>query len=61
MSSLSGIGSAQQPAVAQMAAATKMMAAARNVRDSDGDHDGTVAGQVDAKDFGKGIKLDRQA
>ena len=61
MSSLSGIGGAAQPAMVQTAAASKMAAAVKSMSDSDGDHDGTVAGQIDAKDMGKGIKLDRQA
>ena len=31
------------------------------VKDSDGDFDGTKPGQVDAKDSGKGLTIDRTA
>jgi hypothetical protein len=63
MSSISGISGGVQPAILTAAAPQKSVAAAMLSvkRDSDGDFDGTTPGQVDAKDFGKGVKVDRNA
>ena len=57
MSSISGISGGVQPTVFSAAKASATVL----VRDADGDHDGTRAGQVDAKDFGKGVNIDRRA
>ena len=61
MSSISGVGANPQANVLTATAAKKPAAAAAMVRDSDGDHDGTAPGKVDAKDLGKGVNVDRQA
>jgi hypothetical protein len=63
LSSISGISSAPRPNVSSAAALRKQgpAPAAAIVKDSDGDHDGTKAGQVDARDFGKGLAIDRMA
>ena len=63
MSSISGIPGGVHPSIASTTAAKNAGAAAAkaNVRDSDGDFDGTTPGQVDARDFGKGVSLDRKA
>ena len=63
MSSISGISGGVQSNVFNAAVSkTPGTAAATSVvRDADGDHDGTRVGQSDAKDFGKGVNLDRTA
>jgi hypothetical protein len=63
MSAISGIPGAVRPAMLTSAGAQNPGAAAAKVRvrDSDGDHDGTASGQVDARDFGKGVNLDKKA
>ncbi len=63
MSSISGISGGVHSAIANTAASKNLGAAAAKpaVRDSDGDFDGTAVGQIDAKDFGKGVSLDRKA
>lgn len=61
MSSIGGI-SGGAPQVQNNPAATQKAAAAKPVvKDADGDFDGTRPGGSDAKDFGKGVKLDRTA
>lgn len=59
MSSISGVGGGAQANILTATASKKPAATA--VRDSDGDYDGTAPGQVDAKDLGKGVNLDRKA
>ena len=63
MSSIGAISGGAQQALLQAAAPQKSLAAATrsNVRDADGDFDGTKPGQVDPKDAGKGVKIDRRA
>lgn len=61
MSSISGISGSGQLSALTSAAPKKPAVAATMVRDTDGDYDGTAAGQVDAKDLGKGVNLDRKA
>jgi hypothetical protein len=63
MSSISAISGGVQSNVFNAAVSKKPGTAAATslVRDADGDHDGTRAGQTDAKDFGKGVNLDRTA
>ena len=63
MSSISAISGGVQSNVYNAAVSKKPGTAAATslVRDADGDHDGTRAGQTDAKDFGKGVRFDRTA
>ncbi len=63
MSGLSGVSGASQAAMLKSASVQKLGAAAAKVmvKDSDGDYDGTAPGQVDAKDFGKGVIVDKKA
>ncbi len=61
MSQISGVSGSPQANMLTATAAKKPAATAATVRDSDGDFDGTAPGQVDAKDFGKGVNLDRKA
>jgi hypothetical protein len=63
VSSISGIGHGASSNVlthltAQRAAPS---VAVSTTKDSDGDFDGTKVGQSDAKDFGKGSRLDVRA
>jgi len=63
VSSISAISSVAQPSVSYAAALQKKATAAvlLTVRDSDGDFDRTKSGQVDARDLGKGLTIDRTA
>jgi hypothetical protein len=61
MSSISGVGGGVQQNSFTAAASKQPAIAKTMVRDSDGDHDGTAPGQVDAKDMGVGVNLDRKA
>ena len=61
MSSISGVSGSVQPNALTAAAPKKQAVAATMVRDTDGDYDGTARGQVDGKDLGKGVNLDRRA
>jgi hypothetical protein len=63
MSGLSGVSGVPQAAMLRSAGAQKSgaLAAKAMLKDADGDHDGTAPGQVDAKDFGRGVKIDKQA
>jgi hypothetical protein len=63
MSAIGGIAGGLQPAIFNAAYAQKASAAAVSpvARDTDGDHDGTAPGQMDPKDFGKGVKVDVRA
>jgi len=61
MSSIQGIPNVAQASVQAAAASHKAIAAPAVAKDSDGDFDGTKVGQSDAKDFGKGNAVDRQA
>ena len=59
MSAISGISSGIQPTVFNAAALQKSGAASPfQMKDSDGDNDGTRPGQVDPRDFGKGKVID---
>jgi hypothetical protein len=63
MSAIGAITGGAQQALLNAAAPPKSVAtsAASRVRDSDGDFDGTKPGQVDPRDAGKGVRIDRQA
>jgi prenyltransferase beta subunit len=63
VSSIGAVSSVAQPSVSNAAALQKKATAAvlSTVKDSDGDFDGTKPGQVDAKDLGKGLTIDRMA
>jgi hypothetical protein len=63
MSAIGAIPGGAHAAIAKAAAAQKSgpSAALSTVRDSDGDFDGTAVGQIDARDFGKGVKFDAAA
>ena len=63
MSPIGAVASVVQPHVAKVSAVPQKAAAAALsvVKDSDGDFDGTKRGQVDAKDSGKGLTIDRTA
>ena len=63
MSSISGVPGGAHVAIAKAIVPQKSgpAAALSTVRDSDGDFDGTAPGQVDARDFGKGVKIDAKA
>jgi hypothetical protein len=63
VSSISGIQAGLQPNLHSVVSRVKTVppAAAAPVRDADGDFDGTAVGQLDAKAFGKGGRIDRQA
>lgn len=63
VSSISAVSSVIQSNVSSAAALQKKATAAvlSTVRDSDGDFDGTKPGQVDARDLGKGLTIDRKA
>jgi hypothetical protein len=61
MSSIGGVNGGGQLNTLSAAAPKKLAVAATMVRDTDGDYDGTARGQVDAKDLGKGVNLDRRA
>lgn len=61
MSGIGGVSGAMQSSMVQAAQKQVVSAAKPVMRDADGDYDGTPAGQVDARDFGKGMNLDRRA
>ncbi len=61
MSGISGVSNAMHSSMAHAAQKHVVSAAKPTMKDADGDYNGTPAGQVDARDFGKGQKLDRRA
>ena len=63
MSAIGAISGGAQQALLSAVAPQKPAAASTvsNVRDSDGDFDGTKPGVTDPKDAGKGTRIDRVA